>query len=371
MNSQKAQKIQYSFDVLVVGGGPAGLAAAISLLNNPTLKVGVIESTDYTNHRVGESVSPGIIPLLRYLGIEKEFLESRHIPSFGIDAAWGSSKIYSRDFFFTGYGNGWNLDRSAFDQMMAHAVQKRNGILLKSTKLVKINSKKKDSWDVIASNGNDEIRIKADFVIDASGKSATFARQLGAKWQVIDNLVGVVGIYKIKKSKNVHSYMLLESAPDGWWYSTLLPDNKRIIVFMTDSDIAKNAKIQDIRSWHQKISKTTHIQKTIKNAKLIIVPKVFPAYSQLIKKTEFLNWVPAGDAVASFDPLSSIGIGHAIASGIHAARIAYHVLKSDNRLLLQYHDSVMNNFEQYLLNRKYFYGFEQRWKDKIFWKRRA
>ena len=83
-----------------------------------------------------------------------------------------------------------------------------------------------------------------------------------------------------------------------------------------------------------------------------------------------LNVIPAGDATASFDPLSSIGIGHAISSGIHAARIVHASLKSNDDFLSEYMHNVQQNFSEYMLNKKHYYSMEQRWKDKPFWKRR-
>jgi flavin-dependent dehydrogenase len=139
---------------------------------------------------------------------------------------------------------------------------------------------------------------------------------------------------------------------------------------MTDSDIARKIKIQKQNSWNAALKKTKYIQNTIKDAKLAAGPNTFPAYSQIIKKTALTDWVPAGDAAASFDPLSSIGIGHAIVSGIESARVAYNTIKSDGKLLSQYLDSAIVNFEQYVHNRRHFYGYEKRWKDSLFWKRR-
>jgi flavin-dependent dehydrogenase len=357
------------FDVLIIGGGPAGCAAALTLLNQTSLEVGVIESTDYSNMRVGESVSPSIRPLMRYLGIENEFLAGNHITSQGLDAAWGSSKILSRDYFFTVEGNGWNLDRQMFDSMLAESVKKRNGSLFTSTKISRQN-KNNEVWDLVATRSNDtKIRLQANFVIDASGKKASFARNLGAKWRVLDYLVGIATMYDIPVCNEISS-TLIESTSEGWWYSTPIPNNKRIVAFMTDSDIARKIKIQKLAIWNLFLKKTLHIRKTIDGARLFFTPKIFPAYSQIIKKSNPSGWVPAGDAIASFDPLSSIGIGHAIVSGIEAARVAYNTIKSDGRLLSQYLDNAIANFDQYVNNRKHFYGYEKRWKENPFWKRR-
>jgi flavin-dependent dehydrogenase len=357
-------------DVAIIGGGPAGCAAALTLLNQTSLKVGILESTNYTNFRVGESVSPGFLSLLKYLKVENEFSPEMQISSHGIDTSWGSTNLQSRDFFFTGQGNGWNLDRKRFDKMVADEVKKRNGIIFTSTKVVK-QQREKNRWNLSVKQKNGNImQINSDFIIEASGKNASFARSLGTRWSVLDYLVGVATVYEISNSKEEQPYTLLESTPNGWWYSTLIPHNRRVVVFMTDSDIAKKMELQKIENWEFGLKKTLHIKKTVKNANLIKNPTIFPAYSQIIQKTDISLWVPAGDAAASFDPLSSIGIGHALVSGIESARIAFDTIQFDGTLANRYLEKVYKNFQQYLQNRKYFYEIEKRWKDKLFWKRR-
>ena len=357
-------------DVLVIGGGPAGCAAALALLNQTSLNVGIVESTDYTNMRIGESVSPSMMDEMRYLGVEKEFLGTNPIPSHGIDAAWGTSKILSRDFFFSGHGNGWNLDRNKFDLMLMDAVKKRKGKLLTSSKIHSSEKKGKNWQFVIRKDNETSIDLEAKFVIDASGKNASFARDLGTKWQVLDNLVGVACVYLIENDLNEKLYTLVESVSNGWWYSSMIPNNKRIVVFMTDSDISALLKLQYQKNWDTLLKKTLHIQKTISDEKRISGPNIFAAYSQVIEKADFSGWIPAGDAAASFDPLSSIGIGHALVSGSHCAVIAENVLHSDGRLMLEYLNGISKNFERYLQNRRHFYNFEKRWTDEPFWKRR-
>ncbi|HUT05323.1 MAG TPA: tryptophan 7-halogenase [Nitrosopumilaceae archaeon] len=357
-------------DVAIIGGGSAGCAAALTLLNQTSLKVGILESTNYDNFRVGESVSPNFLSLLRYLKIDDGFSSEMQIPSHGIDTSWGSTQLRSRDFFFTGQGNGWNLDRKRFDKMLADEVKKRNGIIFASTKVVK-QQRKKNRWNLLVKQENKTTtQIKSNFVIDASGKNASFARSLGARWNVLDYLVAIASVYEISEPDEEQPYTLLESNPDGWWYSTLIPHNRRVVVFMTDSDIAKEVEMHKLENWDNALKKTLHIKKTIKNAKMIKNPIIFPAYSQIIQKIDNSLWVPAGDAVASFDPLSSIGIGHAIVSGIESARIAFDTIKSNGTLGPRYLEKVYVNFQQYLKNRAYFYEIEKRWKDKPFWKRR-
>lgn len=58
-----------AYDVIIVGGGLAGLTAALHL-NKKNLNVLVIEKNHYPNHKVcGEYVSNEVIPYLEYLGV--------------------------------------------------------------------------------------------------------------------------------------------------------------------------------------------------------------------------------------------------------------------------------------------------------------
>lgn len=81
------------------------------------------------------------------------------------------------------------------------------------------------------------------------------------------------------------------------------------------------------------------------------------------------GWIAAGEAAAAFDPLASMGIGHAVASGIHAARMAYDQLVAGSNLMSQYTANVACNFQRYLELRRQYYQIEQRWSNRSFWAR--
>lgn len=82
------------------------------------------------------------------------------------------------------------------------------------------------------------------------------------------------------------------------------------------------------------------------------------------------GWIAAGDAAASFDPLASLGIGHAVTSGIHAARVVHAYLTANEQLTAQYNQHILLNVEHYLQLRHSYYLLELRWPDQPFWARR-
>jgi len=118
-----------NFDALILGGGPAGTAAAIVLARS-ALKVAVLERTAYDTPRIGETFPPEICVPLQRLGVWESFRRAGHLPAPGIISCWGSDVPAENDFIFNPYGCGWHVDRSRFDRMLAEAAGQQGASVL-------------------------------------------------------------------------------------------------------------------------------------------------------------------------------------------------------------------------------------------------
>jgi len=82
------------------------------------------------------------------------------------------------------------------------------------------------------------------------------------------------------------------------------------------------------------------------------------------------RWIAAGEAAVGFDPLSSMGIGYALLSGIEAARAVAAALGGQGAALTVYAASIAQHYDSYRLQQRAYYQMEQRWPDAPFWARR-
>ena len=136
---------------------------------------------------------------------------------------------------------------------------------------------------------------------------------------------------------------------------------------MTDADVVRAGALE---RFDERLEETRHTRLRIANASLVQGPAVRPAHSHILEPITGPGWVAAGDAAAGFDPLSSMGIGYALASGIQAARVASSTLAGDGDHARLFAADIARHYQAYLERRRAWYLVEKRWQDSPFWARR-
>ncbi|HEU0300842.1 MAG TPA: tryptophan 7-halogenase, partial [Longimicrobium sp.] len=196
-------------DVAVVGAGPAGCAAALTLRRYlPEMPVVLVSAPAGAGPAAGETLSPGVLPLLEYLGIRAAFLDAGHLPAGGTASAWGSPQVADRSYLFTGRGTGWHLDRARFDAWLLGQAEAAGARVVHGRALVQKAARSQSGWALEVEGAG---TVAARAVVDATGRPARFARRQGARPRRDDALVAEIRWYADDQPQQVATGALVES----------------------------------------------------------------------------------------------------------------------------------------------------------------
>ena len=359
-----------SLDVVVVGGGPAGIAAALALTKGGA-SVLVVERSLYADARIGETFPPDILRVLFPLGLWEEFTQAGYVASTGIRSFWGSPDPYEQSFIFNPYGTGWHVDRRAFDAAIARAATKRGVQLTRGSRMLACEPHESAGWTLQVSSPESTFAVDARFVLDATGRAATLARRLGATRIASDQLVGIYGFFKkAHADARPEPFTLIEAVESGWWYSVPLPGDGLLAAYMTDADLYTHGGKRDASHWKAQLALAPHTQERVAQFTLDGEPRIASASTSRLSTVFGKNWVAAGDAAVAYDPLSGDGVFRALLAGTHAAAAILAEQSGDESALPRYGEALENEFAAYLRTREMYYSREQRWPESLFWARR-
>jgi flavin-dependent dehydrogenase len=361
--------IQEKTDILIIGGGIAGCIAAISLADQ--YKVTLIDKRTTPLDRIGESLAPVAQRIFRQLNLcqnlNAEVETKLYRKNLGMQSYWGSHQVYIVDHMRNPDGMGLNLDRKEFEVYLRNVAEERGVHCLWGCRYHQ--SEYEDNvWKLIAKSSEEAYEITTDFVIDATGRPSHFTRSLGIERTSHDKLIAC---WMSLPNTLENQMSTISAGENGWWYSAVVPNNKRVIAFQTDADLVDRATFKTLESFLQLSEENKEITAILAQSNLeeIEFHGVTAANSTKLNQVAGQQWVALGDAAVSFDPLSSQGMYNAMASAMQLKEL---ILKYGftEELQQNYSLQIDDIWRYYGEHKNLFYQQERRWKDSTFWKRR-
>ena len=353
---------------MIVGGGPAGLATALGLIR-AGCSVIVVERGRYDEVRIGEHLPPQGIRLLLdggFSGLD----EKAHLRSTGVNAWWGSTEASYMDYLFHPVGHGVNLSRPDFDSTLADQCREAGVRLLTGARLIS-STLKRTRWHTKVQWGDCVREYFPRVIVDATGRSAAFARAQGSSIEASESQVALIACRASNPPLNdTNARVLIESAEHGWWYFAPLCGGHCVCMFMTDADLLQPGPRAALATWEERLRRTDHVRWCKQAYPAMTRLVVRAARSQRLDRIAGPGWIAVGDAAIAFDPLSSQGIAKGLAHGRQAAEAVLACFDGDEMALQRLGEQFGAEFADYEETRRGYYAIERRWPDALFWRRR-
>lgn len=293
-------------EIGIVGGGLAGLVAAIHLKSSGK-EVILFEKEAYPNHKVcGEYLSNEILPYLKQLGINLEELKPKHLDKLTYSTSTG--KIINTGLPLGGIGiSRFALDHFLYRKALDIGV---NVIQTQVNNIQLLN----DAFEITsATNGV----VHAKIVLGAFGKRSLLDKKLNRDFiSQKSEWLAVKSHYKLDEFPD--DLVMLHNFKGGYCGLSKTESGAINVCYLTSFKSFKNYKDTTLFK-REVLSKNPHLQNFFKKATPIFEKELSIAQISFGQKTVIHNHIlMLGDAAGLIHPLS----GNGMAMAIHSAKLA-------------------------------------------------
>jgi len=309
------------FDLLVIGGGPAGSCAAAAA-RQQGLRTLVAEKCAFPRFHIGESLLPAGNRILRETGAWPKVEAAGFIPKYGAEFhradGSGVKKVRFSESLIPGLDSTFQVERARFDAVLLdHA--RDLGAEVRMETAVSALERLEGGYRATLAGPAGESTVTVPWVIDATGretglmseqKRALDPSPFPKRMAIFSHFQGVV-----RAPGREGGNILIVRLADGWFWIIPIDRERTSVGLVTTVQAFRAAGESPESHFHRAIAASPKLQELLGRAVPTMGFHVTSDYSYFRRDLAQDRLVLAGDAGGFFDPIFSSGVYMATSSG--------------------------------------------------------
>jgi flavin-dependent dehydrogenase len=317
-----------AFDVVVIGGGPAGSTVS-TLLAQQGVRVELFERERFPRFHIGESLIPETYWVLKRLNMLPKMQQSHFVKKYSVQFVNASGKLSAPFYFWDNKphecSQTWQVARSEFDQMMLENAREHGASAHEGVRVVDVLFENDRAVGVKIRNDDGSFReVRAKVIVDASGQAGLIQNRLRLRvWDPVLNKGAIwtywEGAYR-DTGRDEGATMVLQTAnKNGWFWYIPLHNNIVSVGVVAPFDYLFKNRVSYEQTYQEEVARCAAVKQRVASGKRVTGYFATKDYSYRATKVAGDGWVMIGDAWGFLDPLYSSGVLLALRSGELAA----------------------------------------------------
>lgn len=304
-------------EVCVIGGGPAGAAAALrlALLGHDVV---LIERSVFPRPRVGEAMAPSIWTVLDVLGARDDIAQAGFVRVEQSILRWAADT--DENLSQPPGRFGLMVDRGRFDAILIEKA-KQAGVRVLQPARARTPREHTAGWIVPVESGEGKLLIEARFLVDAAGRYSNIRRTEAPS---APSTVALSGNWQ--NTSLVPGPNRIEAGESCWYWGAPRPDGAFCAMVFVDGEQCRGRRRHELEADYRRWLADSALLTDCLSGTLESGVRLHETTPHQSADCVTENSIKAGEASFSLDPLSSQGVQAAMSSAIQAAIVVHTML---------------------------------------------